>query len=437
MSSLPARDLLTDVGTPPRVPLAPDLRAGTRLAGYRLDSLIGRGGMGVVYRAEHLHLRRSAALKLLLPEFAHEAGFRERFLRESQVAAAIQHPNIVTVYDAGEADGLLYIAMQHIDGTDLAALLRREGALQPEQALSILGQVADALDAAHALDVVHRDVKPGNVLIDSKRCYLTDFGLTRRLGSEAALTLDGQVVGTIDYVPPEQIRGGPLDPRADVYALGCVLYHALVGHVPYVRDSHVSSIYAHMHEQPPPPSATRSGLGGELDAVIAQALAKRKEDRYDSCGALIAAARAAVGCAEPPSVPTLLRTPAGPRQTVLVAAGEPGIRALVRVSLEERRFNVLEAADSESALALARSECVDVLLVDWKLPGRPSTEVCRALRAGPETAGTKILVLATRSDALDEATARAAGADGSIRKPFSSMQLVYKLGELVDAPAAH
>jgi CheY-like chemotaxis protein len=432
MSSSPARELLTEVGAARPVPLAPDLRAGTRLAGYELQSMIGRGGMGVVYRAEHLHLRRTAALKLLLPEFAHEAGFRERFLRESRIAAAIQHPNIVTVYDAGEADGLLYIAMQHIDGMDLAALLRQEGPLQPEQALSIVGQVADALDAAHALDVVHRDVKPGNILIDSKRCYLTDFGLTRRLGSEAALTLDGQLVGTVEYVPPEQIAGRELDARADVYALGCVLYQALVGHAPHVRDSHVSVIYAHMHEEPPAPSAARSGLPVELDAVIAQALAKRKEDRFESCGAMIAAARAAVGYADPPAVP-VPHARAGPRRTVLVAAGDPGIRALVRVSLEERRFSVLEAGDAESALALARGERPDVLFVDWKLPGRSTSEVCRALRGDPETSGMKILVLASRSDALDEETARGAGADGSIRTPFSSLQLLSKLGEVLDA----
>jgi serine/threonine protein kinase len=451
MGRLPSSDVRvssreeTEHGTAPPAALAADLRAGTRLAAYRLEAVIGRGGMGVVYRAEHVHLRRTAAVKLLLPELAHDESFRERFLRESQIAAAMQHPSIVSVYDAGEADGLLYIAMQYVDGTDLAAVLRHEAPLQPERALAILGQVADALDAAHALGIVHRDVKPGNVLIDARRCYLTDFGLTRRIESQTALTARSQFVGTIDYMPPEQIEGRALDPRTDVYALGCMLYHTLVGRVPYEKDSEVSVMYAHVHEQPPAPSEKKAGLPGELDAVIGRAMAKRKEDRHESCAELIAAARAALGYGSPTAaavIPVLTT----PRRTVVVADDEASIRALVRVSLDEGRFRVLDAADGEAAIALARHERPDLLLVDWSLPSRSDRlggtepqggrEVCEAVRAEAQAA-PKIVVLAAPGDALDEGAARAAGADGAIRKPFSSLQLLFKVEELLGAEALH
>src|SRR6266849_6815932 len=270
MNQLPSRDRNdTEHGSSPLAALAPEVRTGRELA--------GRGGMGVVYRAEQLRLERTVALKLLVPELSDADGFRERFIREARTAAAIQHPNIVTVYDAGEADGLLYIAMQLIEGTDLATTLSREGALEPTRALEILGQVAEALDAAHALGIVHRDVKPGNVLLDAARAYLTDFGLTRTMSAQTALTVQGQFVGTIDYVPPEQIKGGPLDARTDVYALGCVLYHCLTGAAPFVKDSQLSVIYAHLEEEPPSLVSLRPGLTRELDAVIAKAMAKAQD----------------------------------------------------------------------------------------------------------------------------------------------------------------
>ena len=205
------------------LPLATDLRAGTTLAGYRLEEVVGRGGMGVVYRACHLLLERTAAVKLLSPELAADAAFRERFVRESRMAAALEHPHVVPVYDAGEQDGLLYIAMRYVDGTDLGTVLERGGALEPSQALAIARQVGSALDAAHERSIVHRDVKPANVLIDERGAYLSDFGLTKRVSSETRLTAHGQFVGTIDYMPPEQIEGARLDPRSDVYAFGCVL----------------------------------------------------------------------------------------------------------------------------------------------------------------------------------------------------------------------
>jgi YVTN family beta-propeller protein len=268
------------------------------IPGYRIDSVIGRGGMGVVYQAEHLHLRRVVALKVLAPELVQSEGFRERFLRESRLAASIQHPHIVTVFDAGEVDGQLFIAMQYVEGTDLANLLRDRGRLEPAHALAVLSQVASALDAAHGRGLVHRDVKPANVLIAPERSYLTDFGLTKQVTAATAFTETGQFVGTIDYVAPEQIKGERLDARTDVYALGCVLYQALSGERPFPRDSEVAVIYAHLEDAPPSVCQRVQDLPPELDAVVARALAKRTDDRWPSCGALMDAARGAIAATE-------------------------------------------------------------------------------------------------------------------------------------------
>src|SRR5438067_441195 len=203
---------------------------GTELAGYRIESLLGRGGMGVVYRARDLALERNVALKLLAPELAQDVRFRDRFLRESRLAASLDHPAIVPVFDAGEVAGQLYIAMRLVEGTDLKALLRGEGKLEPARALAIVSQVADALDAAHERGLVHRDVKPSNVLLDARgHAYLADFGLSRRLGEVAAALGATQSLGTVDYVSPEQIRGEELDGRADLYSLGCLLHECLTG----------------------------------------------------------------------------------------------------------------------------------------------------------------------------------------------------------------
>ena len=191
-----------------------DPRLGTVIAGYRIEERIGRGGMGVVYRAQHLNLQRRAAIKIIAPDLAESEGFRERFTREARIAAALQHPNIVTVYDAGEVDGMLYLAMQYIEGEDLAAILRADGRLRPYRAIDVCRQVASALDAAHAMGLIHRDVKPANVLIEGRNAFLTDFGLTKRIeGTHAQLTRAGDVVGTIHYVAPEQIEGRAVSAR--------------------------------------------------------------------------------------------------------------------------------------------------------------------------------------------------------------------------------
>jgi serine/threonine protein kinase len=271
-----------------------DPRIGTRLAGYRIEALLGRGGMSVVYRAEQARPRRYVALKLLSPGLAENDAFRQRFLRESELAAATDHPNILPVYDAGEAGGVLYIAMRYVEGVDLRVLLAREGRLEPGRALAIAGQVAGALDAAHTIGLVHRDVKPGNILLAAggAHAYLADFGLTKRADSASQLTVAGQVLGTVDYVAPEQIEGGRVDGRADQYSLGCVLFECLTGSVPFPRETELAVLWAHVHQPPPRPSAVAPDLPPRLDAAVARALAKPPADRYPTCGELVATAEA-------------------------------------------------------------------------------------------------------------------------------------------------
>jgi DNA-binding beta-propeller fold protein YncE/predicted Ser/Thr protein kinase len=247
---------------------------GSILAGYRIDALLARGGMGVVYRATHLGLERPVALKVIARELADREGFRERFLRESRLAARLDHPAVVPVYDSREVDGELIVAMRLVEGGDLRRLIDRGGALRPERAIGLLGQVAEALDAAHAAGIVHRDVKPHNVLVEGDRAYLSDFGLAKALDESGAAS-GASVVGTAEYMSPEQWRGGPAGPAADVYSLGCVLYEALTGIPPFARKEADS--------EPEMPEG--------LDAVIERAVAKDPDDRYPSAGALIAAAR--------------------------------------------------------------------------------------------------------------------------------------------------
>ncbi len=269
-----------------------ELPAGTELGGYRIESLLGRGGMGVVYRAQDLALERMVALKLLAPELAEDVHFRERFHRESRLAASLDHPSIVPIYDAGEVAGQLYIAMRLVDGTDLRQLLAEQGVLGPAHALTLLEQVADALDAAHERGLVHRDVKPSNVLIDGRgHVYLADFGLSRRLADQAPVPGGGRSLGTVDYVAPEQIRGDELDGRADLYSLGCMLYECLAGRPPFAGRSDTAVVFAHLQEDPP----TIPGL----EPVMEKALAKEPDDRYGSGRELVEAARKGLGLAQP------------------------------------------------------------------------------------------------------------------------------------------
>jgi Protein kinase domain len=264
------------------------------MAGCRIEERLPMGGMSVVYRAEHLHLGRKVAIKLLDARLAEDEDYRKRFLRESRLAAALYHPNIVPIYDAGEADGVPYITMHFVQGIDLAALLRAEGALPPHRAMAIVGQVAAALDVAHDRGLVHRDVKPANILIASGEgvepeghVYLTDFGLAKQVASGTALTRQGLFMGTLDYVAPEQIQGHEVDRRTDVYSLGCVVYECLAGKVPFARESEVAMLYAHMEEPPPVPSASRPELPSAVDAAVARAMAKQAGDRYATCRELV------------------------------------------------------------------------------------------------------------------------------------------------------
>jgi hypothetical protein len=276
--------------------------------------------MGVVYRAHDLRLKRTVALKFIAPELALDERFRERFLRETELAAAFEHPNAVPIHDAGEVDGRLYLAMRFVDGTDLAALLRAEAPLDPARALAICAQVARSLDAAHASGLVHRDVKPSNVLVDvGEHVYLADFGLTRRIVDDGSPPVDGRSLGTPAYVAPEQLEGGPVDRHADIYSLGCLLYECLTGEPPFPRDSQLAVAWAHLEQEPPSASAHNGALPAPVDEVIRLALAKDPADRQPTCAALTAAAEAALG----------LRAPRrSRRRTALIAAGTALVAAL-------------------------------------------------------------------------------------------------------------
>ncbi|MBV8989136.1 MAG: serine/threonine protein kinase [Solirubrobacterales bacterium] len=267
------------------------LETGELLAGYRIEGLISRGGMGSVYRARNVALNRVYALKVLPEQLASDWEFRERFRREMRIAASLDHPNIVAVHNAGEQDGLLFFVMDFISGTDLRALLRQSGAMAPERASYVMSQIASALDAAHAHGLVHRDVKPANILISvrdaEERAWLTDFGLARRLDSASsieALTKTGTVVGTVHYMSPEQITGERVDARADIYALGCVFFQMLTGSVPYDRETSLATLYAHVHEPPPALVGRVAERYPAFDGVLARAMATQPDDRYSSAG---------------------------------------------------------------------------------------------------------------------------------------------------------
>jgi serine/threonine protein kinase len=449
-----------------------DPHLGKVLAGYRIEERIGRGGMGLVYRAEHLNLRRRAAIKIIAPELAETSGFHERFNREARIAAALQHPNIVTVYDAGDEDGLLYLAMQYIEGSDLSSVLRSQGRLRPYRALDVCRQVAAALDAAHAQGLIHRDVKPANVLIEGRTAFLTDFGLTKRIeGTQTNLTKAGDVVGTIHYVAPEQIEGGRVDARTDIYSLGCLVYHCLTGELPFARDTDVAVIYAHLSEEPPRITSVRPELPGGLDAVIAKALEKAPERRFQTCADLMSAARSVIDAAGPladtatprpvpafgdhfdvptsgagrrvpaigdnPSMQTSVgqvsHVEAARRPRVLLAGVDTNTRALARVAVGDR-VDVEEAPAGESLLDTVRDGRPDLVILAFNAPGQPAREVVAALRADAVTRDAKVLLLVEHKQSASGDVA-AAGADDRLAAPFSPLQLQVKLRKLLGADA--
>ena len=270
---------------------------GSTVAGYRLLSMVGEGATGAVYLAERDGTDERVALKLLDPELAKNERFRRRLLRESTIAAGLRHEHVVPILDFGETeeDGL-YLAMRYVPGSDLRELLAREGPLEPGRAVGLVAQVGDALDEAHRRGLVHRDVKPANVLVepteDGEHAFLGDFGLVKHASSVSSLTGEHAFVGTIAYVSPEQIKGEALDGRADVYSLGCVLHECLTGSAPFDKESELAVVYAHLHERPSRASDLRAGLPEALDDVIAKATAKDPADRYETSAQLIGAARA-------------------------------------------------------------------------------------------------------------------------------------------------
>jgi Protein kinase domain len=282
--------------------------------------------MGVVYRAADDRLGRSAAVKVIAPGQAEDAAFRRRFIEESRAAAAIDHPNVLPVYAAGEEDEVLFLVTRLVEGPDLATLLEQGGAMAPARALELVAQVAAALDAAHARGLIHRDVKPANVLVardpgpGTEHCYLTDFGLAQQGDQRSRLTTTGQFVGTLDYIAPEQIQGEKVDGRADVYALAALFYECATGTPPFVRDSQPALLFAHLSDSPPAISERAKNVPEELDGVIARAMAKSPDERFDSCSEFVAAARAALGGSV-----TVAGSPAKPlRPAETVAARRPG-----------------------------------------------------------------------------------------------------------------
>jgi DNA-binding beta-propeller fold protein YncE len=351
------------------------LEPGEEIAGYRIEAVVDRGGMGVVYRATQLALDRQVALKVIAPEFAADEEFRRRFERESRTAGSIRHPNVITIYDAREDEGLLFITMDYIEGTDLRAVLAEEGSLDPERAVDLVTQVASALDAAHARGLIHRDVKPANVLIadesGGEHAYLTDFGLSKATGKQSSLTQTGGMLGTTDYAAPEQLEGEPVDARADVYSLACVLFEVLTGRVPFARDTQAAKMWAHVSAEPPSVREAAPELPREFDDVVRRGMAKRADERYPSAGDL---ARAATAAAESRSPEIEERSVAvgdaagdestrlGRRAGLVHRVPAPGSKAAREPRLTRRRLAALLAAGAAATLVV-------VLLVGGVLSG--------------------------------------------------------------------
>jgi serine/threonine protein kinase/DNA-binding winged helix-turn-helix (wHTH) protein len=326
------RDPSLGLSEPARQTVRPsrlDLQPGTEVASYRVVRILGRGGMSVVYLAEHDWLQRKVALKVLAPQLAEDERFRERFVRESRLAASLDHPNVIPIYEAGASGGDLFLAMRFVEGSDLRTLLHEEGALDPARATGILRQVAAALDAAHEQGLVHRDVKPANVLLARPRSsepvehvYLSDFGLTKRSASDSGVTGTGQFVGTLDYAAPEQFKGETPDARTDVYSLGCVLFECLTGRPPFRSENDAGLMYAHLQQPPPPVTSERPDLPHEIDRVVGRAMAKLPDDRPRSAGELADDAARALGTELPP------------REALLIPPGETPYEGLLAQGMD-------------------------------------------------------------------------------------------------------
>jgi hypothetical protein len=357
-----------------------ELSEGDEFAGYRIERRLGRGGMGILYLAVEPGLERRVALKLIAPEAAAEEVFARRFAEESRIAASIEHPNVVPIYAAGEQDGVPYIAMRYVAGSDLGRRVAREGRLEPAEAARLIAQVGNGLDAIHAAGLVHRDVKPANVLLSGgdgeAHAYITDFGVARNIATESGLTQTGRFVGTLDYVAPEQISGGEVDARADIYALGCLLFKLLTGEVPFPLDTEAARLYAHLNDPPPAPSLYVPSVPMALDDVVIRAMSKQPGDRYPSAGDLGRAAVAAIG-GSAVAIPerTVATGAAATRESETVsppapateetrAAGDPPTAATGRLEPEppRRRPGRRRLALAGGLLALAAAAIVAVVL---------------------------------------------------------------------------
>ena len=402
------------------------LGAGDEIGGYLIEAIVGRGGMGLVYRARQRRPDRIVALKVIVPELAADPSFRARFEHESNVAAQIEHPNVVPVYEVGDEQGLLYIAMRFIHGIDLGGLLARSGPLEPGRATRLISPVGDALDVAHARGLVHRDIKPGNLLVDpSDHVYLTDFGLTKRTGQTKGMTATAMFVGTVDYIAPEQIEGRKIDGRADIYSLGCVLYEVLSGSVPFPRDSEIPKIFAHMND----PAPRLVNVPEPLAEVVARAMAKRPGDRFPSAGAFTRAALEAAVGAQPPTTERAPAAPvraagAGDKVTVLVVDDHPFFRDGVTRALERSgQIEVIAEADNgRQALEAIRRELPTVALVDYQMPEMDGIALLREVVR--DRLATRVLLLSAVVDSATVFRAVEEGAAGYLAKDAHREEIV-------------
>ena len=310
-------------------PAIGDFPVGAQIASYRIEQLIGRGGMAAVYRAIDVRLDRLVALKVLAPELGRDEKFRQRFIRESRSGAAVDHPNVIPVFEAGEADGILFIAMRYVTGQDVRALIERVRKLPVARAMNIVTQVASALDTAHAHGLIHRDVKPANMLLAAEgdgrtpdHIYLSDFGLSKLSVGTSSLTGTGQFLGTLDYMSPEQVEGRPVDGRTDLYALACAAFEMLAGEPPFHREQNLAVMWAQVSAPPPSLRRWRPELPPEVDQVLAKALAKSPADRPSSCMEFASALRGA--CAIRPAAKTAAAGRAGSAGPPTELAGAQG-----------------------------------------------------------------------------------------------------------------
>jgi serine/threonine-protein kinase len=386
-----------------------DIALGSTLAGCRIERLLGRGGMGAVYLAQDERLQRRVAIKVLAQELADDEHFRRRFLLESQLAAGLDHPHIVPIFAAGEQDDVLFLAMKYVEGVDVRELIRARDHVGEARTVALMAQIADALDTAHGLGLVHRDVKPANILVgDGDHAYLCDFGLARHASSAGSMT-GNAFVGTVAYSAPEQIEGGTIDARADVYSLGCVVYECLTGAAPFERAGDLQVLFAHLNEPPPIVTGLRPDLPDAVDPVMQKALAKAPDDRFSTCGEMVAALGDALAVAPPPVARAGRRSIPGVR-TFLVAGlrGEADAAAafadLVRGAVEARDGRLIELRGDEAVVVFDAAEAALRAAIDLRARDASVAIGLEAGEAVPVAGGYRgsALNLAARLCALAE-----------------------------------